>query len=627
MPSLIRFPAPLHYAAVLAFTLALVAFAAHAAAPAYLSENPAYLGEPLLLSIESDDTSGSTQPDLAPLENDFRILGTGTSTQINIINGQRSDKMLWQIQLAPKHSGTLRIPALTVGREATDPMTVTVKDSASPRAQAAGSHVFLQAEVDPAVTRPYVQQLIPYTVRLYYDRSLRQGSLEPPQLDNAVLEQIGEDRQYETSRDGRRLQVVERHYALFPQNSGHLTIPPMRFEGQVLDGSSRTRHPGASDTLMQRLLANTPFANDPFFRDNMFSDDAFGGLFSSAVPVRAQGPAVSIEVRPRPAGSRGAWLPATQVTLHDDWAEHPPELRVGEPVTRTITIRAEGLSGAQIPALDMSAPANARLYPEPPVSETRTENGRLVGISTQKLTYIPTAEGSLELPELQLPWWNTTQDRATTATLPAWRLLVAAGSVPQAGVNPQPLQAPPSAPLPAATAQADDSAAGSWRERLPGGWHSMAVGVASLLALAGLLGVAGVRRRTLRQQPPAPAAPAATEVVSRRASTPTARAARQALKQACQGDDGAAAAQALLQLARSVWPDDPPRSLGALASRVPHGSEAVRELDRWLYAPGGAAWQGQTLWAAVETGLAERPEPGSAAGDDRLPPPLYPRHA
>jgi hypothetical protein len=627
MPIPIRFPGPVHYAAALALTFALNPFAAQAAVQASLSENPAYLGEPLLLSIASDDTSGSAQPDLSPLESDFQVLGTGTSTQINIINGQRSDKMLWQVQLAPKHSGTLRIPALTVGNEATDPLTVTVKDSASPQAQAAGSHVFLQAELDPAVTRPYVQQLIPYTVRLYYDRSLRQGSLEPPQLDNAVIEQIGEDRQYETSRDGRRLQVVERHYALFPQSSGHLTIPPVRFEGQVLDESSRTRHRGASDTLMQRMLANTPFANDPFFRDNMFSNDAFGGLFSSSVPVRTQGPAVSIEVRPRPAGSHGAWLPAAQVTLHDDWSEHPPELRVGEPVTRSVTIRAEGLGGAQIPALDMIAPANARLYPEPPVSETRTENGRVVGISTQKLTYIPTAEGNLELPELQLPWWDTTQDHAATATLPAWRLLVAAGSVPQAGINPQPLLAPPSAPLPAATADADDSAAGSWRERLPGSWHWAAVGVASLLALAVLLLVAGVRRRNLRQQPPAPAAPPATGVVSRQASNPTARAARQALKQACQGGDGAAAARALLQLARSVWPDDPPGSLGALASRVPHGSDTVRELDRWLYTPGDTPWQGQALWAAVDRGLAERPEPGSAAGDDGLPAPLYPRHA
>jgi len=59
----------------------------------------------------------------------------------------------------------------------------------------------------------------------------------------------------------------------------------------------------------------------------------------------------------------------------------------------------------------------------------------------------------------------------------------------------------------------------------------------------------------------------------------------------------------LLQLAGVEWPEDPPRSLEALARRLVTAAKTLRELERALYAPGNAAWQGHELWKLFRNGM------------------------
>jgi len=107
------------------------------------------------------------------------------------------------------------------------------------------------------------------------------------------------------------------------------------------------------------------------------------------------------------------------------------------------------------------------------------------------------------------------------------------------------------------------------------------------------------------------------------ARTPRGGEARQALERACELNDAQAAARSLLEWAAAIWPEAPPRSLGALGQRLATGTAEVHALEQALYAPGHETWQGQSLWEALQTGLRE-PVPGpSPAGDGLLP--LYPR--
>ena len=601
--------------------------AARAEVQARLSENPVYAGDTLVLTLSSDAAANGTQPDLSPLQRDFQILGTGTSSQLSIVNGRRSARTEWQVRLQPRRSGEIRIPPLQVGTEHSPELTLKVTDSPSPAAAGTRQHLFVETGVVPLDHDPYVQQQITYRVRLFYDDRVVQGELEDPQIADAVVERLGEDRRYTATRNGHAYQVIERRYAVFPQKSGMLEIPAVRFTGRLAGQGGQRGFPPRTSGLMQRFFQGSPFANDPFFNGGAFGNDPFDGFFGSpGREVRAFGPPLRVQVRPRPS-VQGPWLPASDVRLHDSWADTPPQLHAGEPVSRTITLEADGLSGAQIPALELAAPAGVRVYREPAQSSTRTDDGRLTGVSRQTLTYIPAA-GPLEIPAIKVDWWNTARDQAASTALPPWQLEVepgTAGSTRAASPGPGAEVAP--APAVASVEPPPDlaePAPAGWRDRLAAAWPWL-LGGGVLLIIIGTGWWLWRRRRPMPDTTAIPAkAPPAATVPDRPA--PDRSALQRAVETACRDRDAAAASRALLDLAALQLPPPAPLNLSALAARLARGAEAVRALERHLYGATAGDWPADELWAAVRDGLVE---PGGAAGNpdpDELPP-LYAKRA
>ncbi len=586
------------YARVLAAAFGLlmlgVSFAGWAALRAQLDRTTAQEGETLTLTIESDAMQSGTGPDLSPLRKDFEVLGSSTSTETSIVNGTRSNRTRWLVRLQPRRTGALDIPAITVGNEHTAPLVLNV---AAPSPQAANQslkHLFLEVEA-AAGKSIYVQQQIPYSVRLYYDDTVKSGDLAPPSLADAVVEQLGEEKHYTATHGGREYNVVERHYAIEPEKSGTLRIPPASFRGRAVLAQNRSNNVDQGDDLMANMLRNTPFANDPFFK-NSFGGSMFLG--DATQPIAASSQEITLNVQPRPAGAPRNWLPAEQITLHDSWVENPPRFKAGEPVTRTITIDAKGLAASQIPPLSIAQPVNARLYPEAPDNQSRTDGKTIYGISKQSVTYIPTAQGTLNVPPIELAWWNTRSNTQSREVLPAWEFKVEPGT---AGEQAQ--ASPPASS--GATSQTTSAATPSVArhplpgtsilERLKHHTTSLATGAALLLALVITLVI--VLRRSRLQTLKSPDESGRADPVPRRS------AALQALQQACAGNDGHAAKNALLDLARAEWPGDPPRSLGALSARLESGREEINVLDRSLYGAGESRWAGGALWSVIRRGL------------------------
>ncbi len=601
--------------------LMLTTGAGQAAVHSRIDRSTVYKGDTFTLTIEADRQSSGVQPDLSPLNRDFEILGNSTSTQISIINGRRSDKTLWQLQLQPRRTGRLRIPPITVGHEQTAPLELTVSEAPQQIATQSGEHVFIEAEVHGTGKPAYVQQQIPYTVRLYYDGSLQEGELNAPELKDAVIEQLGEDKRYTTVRNGRQYHVIERDYVISPEKSGTLHIPPATFHGRIAV-AGQGGNPGGADDLMQRFFSNSPFANDPFFRNSPLNHSLFsGGIFGSpgkAITVGSRG--IDMDIKPRPATTASDWLPAESVTLHDSWTDQPPEFRAGEPVSRTITIRTRGLAGSQIPELNITAPANTRLYPEGTKQESHTDGSTLYGTSTQTLTYIPGKAGELDIPAITLDWWDTRHNKAAHTTLPGWQFRVlpgAADNTPEPAVVTPPRKAqsankrqPPATPPVATTGTGRKP---DWRWITAGGGLVFAV-----IALAVIM----LRRARRREQDMAPAMEEQPPKTVHR-KLPGRKSALQALQKACENNDRHAAARALITLGETYWPDQPPRSLDALAARVEHGQAQLRALDRSLYAADGADWNGAALWAEFKQGFKVKPA-DKQQGDDGLSP-LYPQ--
>ncbi len=616
---------PLWPASLLALLLMLAAGPGASAVRAMLDRDTVYMGDTFTLTIESDGQSSNRQPDLAPLEKDFEVLGTSTRTQVSIFNGRRSDKRQWHVQLQPRHLGLLHIPSLSVGGQQTAPLELKITEPPQQTAAQAGRHVFIETETDTAGKPVYVQQQIPYTVRLFYDDRLQEGELSAPEPDNAVVERLGKENRYDTVRNGRQYHVIERNYVISPEKSGSLHIPPALFRGRITVPQQQRTRPARSP--LEEFLNNSPFANDPFFR-NRLGGSPFGNAFANpGQPITVRSSAIDMTIKPRPATASHNWLPAEAVTLTDSWTENPPQLKVGEPVSRTITIQAKGLSGSQIPELAITAPAGVRLYPEAPTQENRTDGTTIYGVRSQTLSYIPSAQGTLDIPAITLDWWDTRHDKAAHTALPAWQLNV----LPSAPGSASETQAatPPATAQPATTANADDTEAAQADHSLAATIHDvmqttrpwLIAGGVSLLALVILLTMLA---RRARQRHPATASASKKPGLqtSGHSKQPNRKSVLRELENACAANDRQAAVRALLSLGQTYWPDDAPHSLGALAARIEKGQVQLRELDHSLYAAGATAWNGATLWNAFRHGLQEKKAAGQPH-DDGLGP-LYP---
>lgn len=541
-----------------------------AAAPrAWLDRDSIRLGETVTLNVETDARGGS-EPDFSVLDADFRRLGTSSNTQLSWVNGKQSARTLWAVALDPRREGTITIPALNVGTEQTAALTLTVLPMPSGGSATAGDEVFLEVEAEPAA--PYVQQQVRYRVRLYYALTLLEGQLDEPQVADATLRRLGQDVQYQTTLSGQRYNVVERRYALVPERSARLTVPGPQFRGRAL-------RPGSY------------------------------GMRGNAI-LTARGNDIELDVRPRPAPASGPWLPAQSLRLHDESGAAPARVAVGEPITLTLRLAAQGLAAEQLPELQLPAIDGAEVYPDQDSSQTRDDGQWLMGERVRRFAIVPTRAGRLRLPELTLDWWDVANDRRALATLPAreWSVEGAAGASPDAEASAD------LGPV-SATPDADPGGRDAPPHAIPNLWP-FATAVFAALWLATLLW----RRRVERVPRPPGAAAGAPDAPPKDPAN-----ARRALQQALRGGKADAVAHALLALARV---DDPAcRTLGDVAQRLVPGAqrEAVAALERALYRdPSMLPDLSAQLRTAFAAGPAWRHAAGHPAIERDALPPLYP---
>lgn len=544
-------------------------------ARAWLDRDTIRVGETVTLNVEAALGFGA-QPDFSVLSTDFNLLGTQATQSIGISNGVSESKTLWAVALEPKHEARLVIPALAIGKATTQPLSLTVQAAPAADAQPQGSEdVFLEVAAEPL--SPYVQQQVRYTVKLYYAFDLTDGSLGEPKSDGMASVRLGQDRTYVATVGARRYQVIERHYALTPEHSGTIEIPPISFRGSALD-------PG-----------------DP------------SGFFNRGRSVGARSKPVTLAVKPKPAQWKDApWLPAQSLLLKDE-SELPDEVRAGDPVTRTIRVQAQGLGYEQIPELSMSAPDGAEIYPDRTETRTRDDGEWIHGERVRKFAIVPSRPGTLTLPGYAVRWWNTEKDREETAQLPAHtiRVLPAAGAA-----TPQDHAASPAAAEPAAatTPRISSDVPTASPATSSTRWRPWAL-AGFALWLTTLAAWWWTGRRGAR----APSANQGSAVIDVSAS-------RAEFLRACSMGDLAGAERALVGWARRERGDV--RNLGELARRLddPAQVAVLSDLQRARYA-GAVAADGiaSRLLAAFKPGFTWC----AAAAAERASalPPLYPPSA
>jgi hypothetical protein len=355
---------------------------------ATIDKNPVVVNESFILKITIDDDVDTNALNTSVLLKDFVVGRTSVNSQTSMVNFKTTRTTTWNTLLISKKAGDFIIPPLTIEGIQSQAIQVKVLAEKDPRADQQ-KDLFITSEV--STKEVYVQQQLTLTVKLHFSAELKRGSLTEPTLEGASITQIGKDKEEDTIINGRRYRVIERTYAISPKNSGEFVLKSPVFSGEILLPSTR--------------------------RNNMFS-------FSETKPVSVIGDEIPLVVRPIPDTFQGTWLPSDLLAIHQNWQPDVTTFQVGEPITRSITLTAAGLSEEQLPVLEMTVPKGLKVYPDQAQLHTGMSSGHLVSQKVRNFAIVASKPGEYQLPEINIPWWNTVTNRYQVATIAAQTITV-----------------------------------------------------------------------------------------------------------------------------------------------------------------------------------------------------------
>lgn len=222
------------------------------------------------------------RPSLPSLEG-FQVVGSSSSSQISMVNGNVSSQILYLYRLQPYQTGNLVIEPIQVTLNgqtfSTEPISVHVTQGtgtlrsapaapavptvpAAPQAAAppsgqqaplglSGQDLFVEAVVDNPT--PYVGEQVVYTFRFYQAVNLwDQPQYEAPSFQGFWNEHQSDRQEYRVQVSNRIYQVTEMRDVLFPSVVGPVTIDTARLlipGGLLRSGKTLQTRPVALDVL------------------------------------------------------------------------------------------------------------------------------------------------------------------------------------------------------------------------------------------------------------------------------------------------------------------------------------------------------------------------------------------
>lgn len=492
-----------------------------------------------------------------------------------MINGQFHSEMGWEVKLLARQAGTYTVPATKFGGETADSFTIRIlpaidelKEDNSP------AKVKLRAALN--LDEVYVQQQLILTVRIYRSVVTRHESLTLPNATGAVLEQLGDDRTFEMVQGNTSYRVVERQFAIFPQQSGELLIEPMTYTATILDENQSSNPWGLSRTK----------------------------------PISLSTPQYKVNVKPKPVSAEEPWLPATNLKLEARWLPANQTFEVGTPATLEFKIKGAGLLQTQLPNITFPEVGGVKIYRDTPEYQQLINRLGVTSHHIEKLAIVPSQSGEVTIPEVRIPWWNTVTDKQDYAVLPAMTIEVKPQTQTSQAASTQPVisnkdndePSTPDTDSLSSNTQASEEALNIWQI------------ISIILAALWLTTLILWRFTKPKSDSSGRKVVNATAIESQR----NFKASLSDIERACKNNDAKAAHQLLVQWCQSQPHLKGVHNLNQLKQTV-NNKELAQQLENLqaaLYSPNREqAWQGQQL--AVE--LEYLPKPISQKDKQGLP--------
>ena len=348
------------------------------------------INETLRLTI-TDSTGGEPSDiDLSGIEANFSIVNESSQSSYSLINGRTESVKTRVLTLSPRQLGSALIPPLTLKNKTSKAIKIKVIKALPLANELEDQSVILESLTDTSEVVVGAQLI--YTYRVIYRVQLNNAEITPPSIDDAEITEL-QDKNYTRTLNGKNYNVTEKRYAIFFNQAGQKIIP-----SQTL-------------TALLSYKQRRSFGYDPFARGS---------------ELRLESKPLSINVQPQSINQdpSAAWLPAAKIELTE--LSVAANSRVGEPITRSISVMAQGLPSELLPALTPETPNGINSYPEKPELVNQEFIGGIAGKRTDTIAMVPTQAGTFTLAAINLPWWNTAEQRWETASLPAKTITVLA---------------------------------------------------------------------------------------------------------------------------------------------------------------------------------------------------------
>jgi len=322
---------------------------------------------------------------------DMQRLGTSNSTQI--IGGSVSKKVIKSYQAIPRRRGRIVIPAFTVqtdagpvdvGRAVFEVAEATVGNSGAKASQ------ILHAELETDAAPIYPGQIFGLTYRVGIKENYQATDLTTPNWSPSGLVSAGFDdyRQVRFQNANGRYVGLEFDVEAMALEAGRLELPEVSQNVAIVVG--RRRSFVFDDPVVERFA----------IRSNK----------------------LVLDVEPLPPGAPESFAGAVGA-FSLDAAVAPRKVRVGEPITWTLTLEGRGNWPAGIGLPSRQASASFRTI-QPRRQNQFEKDALFEGSQTEDIVLIPTEPGSYRLGPTAFAYFDPEEKRYVTAEAPAYTIEV-----------------------------------------------------------------------------------------------------------------------------------------------------------------------------------------------------------
>ncbi len=199
-----------------------------------MAQNPirqAEKGVPFMLQVVVDNMNGVQQPDDIPGSENFQVTRYGSSQSTNIINGLRTDRMIFNYALRSDVIGDFKVGPLSIKDKdgaiiTSESVQIRVGDAAITHAVKKQSY-FLETTVDKKSL--YVGQELLVKIRFYYLTKFEDLKIIDPKFENFAVGEISQNPTSGTQEiKDQEYRYQEWVVKLYPEKTGMLLVPAVQ---------------------------------------------------------------------------------------------------------------------------------------------------------------------------------------------------------------------------------------------------------------------------------------------------------------------------------------------------------------------------------------------------------------